>query len=127
MANKPNVVSVTPPVVAVPATPVAAPSVEEIARAKAVLAAARASRPASARYGGNVSLVNPAPAGADRLPRQARMVLEILAGLKGACSMVALCNALTPVLASAGYRQDGLRIFTFYRKRLLDEKRITCS
>lgn len=125
MANKPNV-SVTAPVVAPVVTP-AVPGAAELAAAKAVIAAARANRPASSRYGANVALVSPAPAGADRLPRQAGMVLTVLGNLGGKSTMVALVNALTPLLAAAGYRQDGLRIFTFYRARLINEKRIVCS
>jgi hypothetical protein len=71
--------------------------------------------------------VNPAPVGEDRLPRQARAVLTALRGFKKPVGVNELCAVLDREGSPLETRQGAYRIYTFYRKRLLDEKRISLS
>jgi hypothetical protein len=101
------------------------PNESEIAKARAVLAALKASRPAPSRYGNNVVAINPAPSGEDNLPKQARVILNALRAFKKQVTV----NELVASLVKAGLetRQEPYRIYTFYRARLIGEGRIKCS
>jgi len=102
------------------------PSEAEISAARAVLQAARANRPATVRYGNTVKAETAIPAVEANLPRQARAILAALRSFKKPVTVNELVLALT---AKGGLetRQEPYRIFTFYRKRLLDSKLISLS
>jgi hypothetical protein len=116
-----------PKVAKTPNQPVKAivPSESEVAKARAVMAALKASRPAPSRYGNTVVAINPAPTGEDNLPKQARVILTALRAFKKPISV----NELVASLPNAGLetRQEPYRIYTFYRARLIGEGRIKCS
>lgn len=88
-------------------------------------ARARANRPAPTRYGNTIVAVNPAPAGEDNLPKQARVILNALRAFKKPVAVNQLVDGL--VKAGLETRQEPYRIYTFYRARLVTEGRIKLS
>jgi hypothetical protein len=120
MAKSATTVTTTPVVVAT--APVAPKFTDaEIARAREILAAIK--KPASPRYGNSVGLLPPKAELAAKLPRQARGVLAALTALKGKASVNELVAELPKHIETC---QTALRIFTFYRARLIEEGHIAC-